>query len=178
MCTSQGNEYPLGEHDMFSVCFCYIHMEKNKTHTHAESCATEELNNCPYGYMLSQIGHIDSRTPTDGHTTGVEVGIVRKLRLCSDRGVIVFASNSNKLPQSNLILSYVFLLLWTWNLQLSKFAAVFQQCLSTMPVNASHRSLSLSLSLTVYPCGLDLLEQATSHWVMLGSITGTVREQP
>lgn len=49
------------------------------------------------------------------------------------------------------------------------FSFFFKHCLSTMAVNSSPCS-------SIHPCGQDLLEKATSHWLMLGSITDILRE--
>lgn len=94
--------------------------------------------------------HMQSNTCTQTHThTQNRCGCwhVMKPRLCVDRSVVYVCGTH---PNTPSILSYLFLLLWT-----SRYFLL---------ISSPH-------CMSIYPCGLDLLEKAASHRLMLGSIT-------
>ncbi len=108
---------------------------------------------CIHKLSLSlSLSHSHTHTHTDRHRTGVNAGMFwNKVFVLTTVCVCVWHSSphTNPSPPS---------LVYSFEVQDS---VIF--C-TAMPVNSSHCS-------SIYPCGLDLLEKATSRWIMLGSIT-------
>lgn len=107
--------------------------------------------------------HVHTHTQTDRHRTGVDVGmswnkaLYRTIYAFVCLGIALIPT----LSQSHLLLHIPTPLRF-------KIFFFFVSSIHNTPCPLSQRS-------SEHPCGLDLLEKATRHWLKLGSITNMLR---